>query len=332
VTFDIGSSIASCTTALKSNVVFVSHGHVDHLMSLFSHARTRMMTKNKGTTYFVPEGVRPDVERLRGAVAALDRGNDGSGGSDAEDSIDGITIVGVNYDSVIDVTQFVTKRKGGSTATVSDEGVFVRCFPVAHVPSDAAGNPRSVGYTLETRSRTPGLLPEYQALPKQQLKALREANVPITDPELHTHVLVTYFGDTAAEGITRRSSVQPPQHPNLHLAFAATLILLEVTYIGPTTDAKALALASSRCHVHSSSLSAIFPHALRDDQRLVFVHPSSRYGSSGRVKAILREFVPDYLRESVGVVNNEWWQASGKGGDMTDEDDDVDAGGAVYWM
>ena len=58
VTFDIGGTVSSATTAVPSSLVFISHSHADHIMGVFSHARHRstLMRDAAPCKYFIPAG------------------------------------------------------------------------------------------------------------------------------------------------------------------------------------------------------------------------------------------------------------------------------------
>jgi ribonuclease Z len=59
VLFDLGR----CTrNAVNVPVVLVSHGHLDHIGAIAQHAARRAMMKMEGSTYVVPEAIRPNVE------------------------------------------------------------------------------------------------------------------------------------------------------------------------------------------------------------------------------------------------------------------------------
>jgi len=100
---------------------------------------------------------------------------------------------------------------------------------------------------------------------------------------------------------------------------------MEVTYIGPADDTKSIALAAARNHVHSSHLKQIFPQGLEAAQKVVAVHSSLRHGASERVRAVLSEFLPSYLKGSVGVINNEWWGEGGAAAGSGEEE-------SVLWL
>jgi len=193
----MGGTVAACTTALTSNVVLITHCHTDHAMAIFSHARAREIAYNKPTTYLVPSGAIDALTRMKDIVKELDRGNDKPG-----EAIDAIVFVPCDVNDEINVTNLVKKNKSKGS-NESDEGVFVQCFPVKHIDNDSLGRPLSLGYVVSTRSRTPGLLPQYKSLSKTEIKALRTNNVPLTNPALHSHALVAYSGDTCATGLIR---------------------------------------------------------------------------------------------------------------------------------
>lgn len=69
VALDLGRCSA---TAVRQEVVLLSHGHLDHMGAIAQHAARRAMLKMREGTYIVPKPVHALVEALFNAAGALD--------------------------------------------------------------------------------------------------------------------------------------------------------------------------------------------------------------------------------------------------------------------
>ena len=164
--------------------------------------------------------------------------------------------------------------KPGDIVTVNSD-LKVRVFPTIHrVPSQ--------GYALY--KVTAGcLLPEYSGLPGKDIGALRRSGVKVLSDETESLELV-YTGDTVIEGLLQ---------PCNSFIFTAAILIMELTYLDGDRQK-----AIDRGHIH---LQDIVENADKfQNQQIVFVHLSERYGPHGKALMMLRDSLPpDILRRSV---------------------------------
>lgn len=94
IVFDLGAT-PCFNDAISAGVVLISHGHMDHIGAIFSHARAYSVSKSPQNppTYYVPLPLVEHLERARHAMTALDAANDGSGSR--KTSLIEMNIVGV---------------------------------------------------------------------------------------------------------------------------------------------------------------------------------------------------------------------------------------------
>lgn len=155
---DIGFDIGDCPRAmLTSNLIAISHGHMDHIASLIYYFSQRSF-QGMGTGKVVchPDLVEP-IHNLMGALVDIERQRTP------------YEVVAMNPEEQIPL-------KGN---------VVVRAFSTIHtVPSLAYA-------CVELRSK---LRADLVGLPQEQLMALKEKGEEIT--ELHEIPQVTYMGDT----------------------------------------------------------------------------------------------------------------------------------------
>ena len=74
IVFDMGAT-PSFEDAIPAKHVFLSHGHIDHVGALFSHARAHAVACGGGgaaATYFVPAQLLSRIEQCRDAMSQLD--------------------------------------------------------------------------------------------------------------------------------------------------------------------------------------------------------------------------------------------------------------------
>lgn len=153
--------LGSCSrSAVNQPLVLLSHGHLDHMGAIATHAARRCLLGMSEGTYVVPKRVAGDVEQLFNAAGALDG-------------------------QVI--PRRVVALEPGEELKLG-KGRSVRAFSTFHrVPSQ--------GYTvLESRTR---LLPEFRGLPGPQLGELRRRGVTID--ERHEVPVLSFTGDTRVE-------------------------------------------------------------------------------------------------------------------------------------
>ncbi|HVW27292.1 MAG TPA: MBL fold metallo-hydrolase [Polyangiaceae bacterium] len=166
VLFDLGR----CTrTAVSAPVVFLSHGHLDHIGAIAQHAARRAMMKMGESTYVVPAAIYSDVERLFSAAGALD-GNPIPR-----------RVVALGLDDEFDL----------------GKGRRVRPFRTFHrVPSQ--------GYSVWERRHH--LRDEFRELPGARLAELRRQGVQIEAE--HEVALLSFTGDTRIEAVEQNAALQ----------------------------------------------------------------------------------------------------------------------------
>ena len=75
IVFDMGATSAF-EEAIPARHVFISHGHLDHIGAIFSHARAHVVAHGgEAATYFVPAQLLSQIEQCRDAMSKLDASN-----------------------------------------------------------------------------------------------------------------------------------------------------------------------------------------------------------------------------------------------------------------
>jgi ribonuclease Z len=180
-------------------IVFISHGHTDHVASLFAHARARSLS-NDAATYYIPPCALAPLQAAKRAFEQLDSGH-GDGHDDHDENIP------MNFVVVKDGDEYVL-----------DSNHSVRVFATDHrVPS--------IGYAIIRREKG-GLAPEYVGLPRDQLIALRDKGVEIQPTT--TTVDLVYTGDTRIGGLDK----QP-------LVWQAKILITELSFLDDTVSIEA---------------------------------------------------------------------------------------------
>jgi len=99
VVFDIGAT-PCFDESIKSSIVIISHGHIDHIGAIFSHARAHVLTMGGNpATYYVPSALVTSLEDARTAMSKMD--NLGSG----ERNLLKMNIIGVEDGDEIELKQ-----------------------------------------------------------------------------------------------------------------------------------------------------------------------------------------------------------------------------------
>lgn len=174
VCFDIG---VLTTESVSSNLVLISHGHVDHCQSFFKHNRCREMRKmTPKAVYIVPPAMhRPIVD----AATAQFNMEKGFGGDVAMPD---------NYVNII------TTDDAYSFTHCKNSRFDIHSYPMTHrIPAR--------GYALV--SNVSKLMDKYIGKPGKEIKALREAGEELFYQK--RSVEIAYTGDTTIEGVLRQS-------------------------------------------------------------------------------------------------------------------------------
>eukprot|EP00521_Asterionellopsis_glacialis_P007181 CAMPEP_0195289526 /NCGR_PEP_ID=MMETSP0707-20130614/5766_1 /TAXON_ID=33640 /ORGANISM="Asterionellopsis glacialis, Strain CCMP134" /LENGTH=436 /DNA_ID=CAMNT_0040349543 /DNA_START=126 /DNA_END=1433 /DNA_ORIENTATION=+ len=298
IVFDLGAT-PCFDDAISSGVVLISHGHMDHIGAIFSHARAYSLSSQNKPTYYVPTQLVEHLEQARRAMTALDAANDGSGSR--KSSLIEMNIVGVQPGDEIVLP--IKKHLNGVQ-------LFVRVFGVSH-----AGCP-AVGYIIGSRF-APKLKDKYRNLSGKEIRELVTSGVSIkSDP---VEVLeVAYTGDTCASGIMRENLLSPTTFlPNEELAkndddrpiasnrsfreqqpltaqsykqqaFQCPLILCELTFLEDTEKMRQLSLERGHMHLYDV-MPVLKSHKWEEGSKgggagsalshLVLLHLSGRYGA-----------------------------------------------------
>ena len=220
-----------------------------------------------------------------------------------------------------------SKRPSPSADTHEpEEGIFVTPFAVSHMPPAPSGEPNSLGYLITSRYVLKSLKPEYSGLSGPEIGALRKQGVDIHGKRVVEHPLITYTGDTTAEGVTLPIEVgSRGDHSVLKAAFKAPLVVCELTYLDTGVE-KSREMAVDRGHIHIDDVAGIFgshgwPHDVGGDAKVVFCHASAKHGPSNKVRELVELGLPGWMRGGVGIVNNDWWTG-----------DRRDGGESVLWI
>ena len=86
--------------AAPAKIVLVTHGHLDHIGGIFSHARAHYSSSSP-PAYYVPSALAGKLEAARQAMSDLDSANDGSGCR--TESLIAMNIIGVSPGDEIQV-------------------------------------------------------------------------------------------------------------------------------------------------------------------------------------------------------------------------------------
>jgi len=269
------------------HTVVYTHGHVDHVGGMFSHARAHSVAYGGSTpTYFVPKPLVPKLDAARVAFSAMDALSDGS--DDARsDSLLKMNIVGVEAGDEIELP--ITKLPDGKR-------LHLRVFDVAH-----CGHP-GLGFSIVSR-RAGGLKPEYQDLPADKIRDLVRSGVEIKGDPVET-VEVMYSGDTSLDGIMKRD-VNERKDLFLNQAFTAPLILCEATYLeeGMREQAK------SRGHMSIEDIPTVLSSHAWDRQqgdnasrKIVLLHLSARHKPAKKALGLIQTHLPASVAEYCDVA------------------------------
>ena len=284
VVFDIGST-PTIADAFPASTVIVSHGHVDHVGGMFSHARAHSVAYGGSTpTYYVPKPLVAKLEEARSAFSAMDAlCVDESEDNARSHSLLQMHIVGVEPGDEIELS--IKKLPDGKR-------LFLRVFDVAH-----CGHP-GLGFCVVSR-RNAGLKPEYQDLPGNKIRDLVKSGVEVKSEPVET-VDVMYSGDTSCDGLMKRDveEMADPEDTSqrkdlfLNEAFNAPLILCEATYLEEGMQEQ----AKSRGHMSIEDIPAVLScHGwngeMGDDaaRKIVLLHLSARHKPANRALELIQK-------------------------------------------
>ena len=227
-------------------VVFLSHGHLDHAAGLAYYFSQRSL-KNLGSgTIYAPPGVVRPFKKICKQWQKIEK-------------------FGYKID--------IRPMKAGQRVEIA-QNLFVEAHPACHRVD-------ALGYTLIRKVKK--LKQEYQTLPGEEIKKLKEQNAPIF--EIREEPLFSYSGDTSIEFLLENE-----------LPRQARVLFMEATYID---EARTIERARLWGHTH---LDEILEHRhLLENEKIVLVHLSRRY-TRQKIKDVLKEKIPPEERGRFEVV------------------------------
>ena len=173
-----------------------------------------------------------------------------------------------------DIPMNIVPLKPGDVVKVNSN-LIVKVFPTIHrVPSQ--------GYALYKRTNG-SLLPQYTHLSGREIGELKKTGVVITSDDIESLELV-YTGDTVFEGLIQ---------PCSEFIFNSPILIMELTYLDGERQK-----SIDRGHIH---LQDVVENAHRfNNQQIIFVHLSERYGPHGKALMMLKDGLPsDILTRSL---------------------------------
>jgi ribonuclease BN (tRNA processing enzyme) len=267
IALDLGATPAFEDTIIAS-VVLLSHGHIDHIGAIFSHARAHKLSCSGSIpTYYLPKEILPLVQAAQEAMTVLNAAGDRDGGS-----LD-MHLVGVEPGD--ELTLPLRKHLRGAE-------LVLRVFQTTH-----AGCP-SVGYVIKTRRREQQLKHEYQRLSGDELRNLARSGVNLRDESIVEEFDIAYTGDTTFEALIKNADLWSKCHT----------ILCEATYLDATEKSRTMAF--NRGHMHVDDLVPLLNLA-GENQRLVVIHISGRY-TAQQAMDIISHAIPNQFANRVDVA------------------------------
>lgn len=291
IAFDLGATPAYLDS-VRASCVLLTHGHIDHIGAIFSHARAHQLSFGSSSipTYYVPLEIVSLVKTAIEAMAAIDALGGNRDGSSLEMNVVGV-IPGVEV-----VLPF---------SKLSGVELFIRPFQTTH-----AGCP-SVGYILGTRRKRSGLKAEYQGLPGEELRELARSGVNLKEETITEELDMAYTGDTTIDGLLSRTipdeEISTPSadreqirkhHSKWHDCHT---VFSECTFL----DKDSHDMAQERGHMHIDDIVRILEDYCDDEaspvKRVVLVHISGRYGAS-QALAHAADAVPPRFHDRIDVA------------------------------
>lgn len=266
IVLDLGATPAF-DHAIHASVVLLTHGHVDHVGAIFSHARAHKMSCGGSVpTYYLPKQILPLVQKAKEAMMALDAFGGRDGG-----------ILEMNLVGVAPGEELVLPLK----KNLDGKEVVVRIFRTSH------GGCPSVGYAISTRLRQKLLKAEYRGLPGEALRDLARSGVELKEELIKEDFDVAYTGDTTVEAL-----VDNPQ-----LWSRCHTIFCEATFLDATDTSRTM--ARDRGHMHVDDVVQVLQ--LSSNQRVVLMHISDRYAAQQALDYLV-EAIPSQIVDRVEVA------------------------------
>ena len=260
--------------ALQASVILLTHGHLDHVGAIFSHARAyALQHSGVSATYYAPLDLVPLLQRAKECLEALDSENDRTGPNKG-----GLPMQFIGVKPGDEFFLPIKKRLNGDT-------IFVRVFQTFH-----GGSP-SVGYVVGVRKRST-LKKQYVGMTSDELKELTSRNLDIKE-SIET-LEVAYTGDTTVETFDQA----PDTRSGLHLeqAYQCHYFLTETTMLDDVSRPRVHSIG----HMHLLDVvDAVVPRVCH---HLVLLHVSARYDASTAMGWIA-DAIPSDLPCSVAIAS-----------------------------
>jgi len=227
--------------AMKTEHVFITHPHLDHISALPIHVQQRAFLSLPKATYYIQSALIPLVEDVLKAYKKLDP-------SRIE-----YKLKEMDFDAQ-DSFAVSTENLKGNEVKIAVAGGVVRVKPFKTIH-----RVESQGYLfLKTVSV---LKEEYKGLDSAKIRELIQSGKDIKETTEVVEIAVT--GDTTMEGLL----LNP-------LCFQAKILITECTYID---EASSIEQTQSRGHLH---LDEILANAhLFQNKHIVLMHFSNRYSA-----------------------------------------------------
>lgn len=301
VVFDLGSTPIFDET-ISANHIILSHGHLDHIGGIFSHARAHSLCSVSVPSYYVPEHLVEKIEKARQVFSDIDstcyEKKDACKDSTARDhSWLKMNIVPVRAGEEIELVQ--EKVKNGVQ-------FFLRPFHVSH-----GGHP-ALGYTLITRTSESVLKEEYRNLDGKTIAGFAKNGVKVKETKVVERVELCYSGDTNIHGlITAEDECDTQMTDSNSTLFRnqgfqqAPVILLELTYL----DMNDSQLAQDRGHLNIVDIQKLLDYhgwvtnGVHDTKRtIIFYHISGKHKSVDTILDMMKKHLPYQIHEITKVA------------------------------
>ncbi len=315
IAFDMGAT-PCFDDAIPAKYVFLSHGHIDHVGALFSHARAHAVScGGEAPTYFVPAQLLPQIEQCRNAMSLIDsftiaKKSDDKYSTNNVKSEGRENLLKMKLIPVKPGDEFPLKGITYGSKT----NFFMRAFEVDH-----AGH-AALGYIIGSRTKAAGLKPEYQHLNGAAIRELVQSGITVqADPV--EKIEVAYSGDTCARGLMKKECLRSPKDDVLdsedqHLlksaayldqAFQAEMLICELTFLDSSEDETQRRRSEDRGHLHITDLHDIFAshgqlNKHSDARCILFYHLSGRYAPASRALDYICAGLPLEIRNSCHVA------------------------------
>lgn len=232
----------------------LSHGHLDHAGGLHCYAATRAMLSLRPPDVLCPPPIEAAVKRMLASWGELD-------GADIKADVRGVA-------------------PGDEFVLASPKGFAVRPFATTHVVP-------SQGYVITSRKQK--LKAEYAGLPGQEIKALRQSGVAVTN-----------MVEVAEAAITADTTMDFAQSdaPEVKLALTAKVFFMECTFVD---DAMSIEGAREFGHTHLDEIIAQ-AELFENVGALVLIHFSPRYTREAIVEALDRKLPPALKDKTVPLL------------------------------